>query len=271
MSHRWRSLRATPSSPGSPSPRAANGTLLRGEVLDRLTGLTELHDVLAEWEPVNPVHSFPPVDSSQWLRVAPQLAKWATDQLVEVPTDKDRFVHLVRAIEEKLAVDVLIEERGTGNVAGASVTDPEFSLIFINASQSVTRALFTLAHELGHVLAQDGEFVVDEDLIANSNSERFANAFAGAFLLPEADIREQIPGGNPDARTLCQMLDRYGTSYETLIYRLHNLRIINAAGRDKLRDLGLRGLVSQIDDQALGTRLFAYRQASHSPCSISPD
>jgi Zn-dependent peptidase ImmA (M78 family) len=239
------------------APRAANGTVIRGQVLDRLTGLSELHEILAEWESETSAHSFPRVDTGKWLQAAPELARWALGQLGAIPIGNDRFVGLVRQIELKLRVDVLIEDRGSDNVAGASVTDPQFSLIFVNASQSITRALFTLAHELGHVLVQDGEFVVDEDLVAHSNSERFANAFAAALLLPEADVREQIGDGNPDAQTLCKMLDLYATSYETLVYRLHNLRIIDAAGRDKLRSLGLRGLVSQLEDQALATRLFA--------------
>jgi hypothetical protein len=127
--------------------------------------------------------------------------------------------------------------------------------------------MFSLAHELGHILVQDGEFIVDEDLVAHSNSERFANAFAAALLLPESEVRGRI-GDYPKARELCEVLDHYGTSYETLVYRLHNLEIVNAAGRDKLRNLGLRGLLSQVDDEALASRLLS--RMAKSPCRHAP-
>ncbi|MEJ7721801.1 MAG: ImmA/IrrE family metallo-endopeptidase [Ilumatobacteraceae bacterium] len=47
------------------------------------------------------------------------------------------------------------------------ITDRSFPLVFVRASQPRPRALFTLAHELAHVLAGDGDtFTVDEDLTA---------------------------------------------------------------------------------------------------------
>ena len=122
------------------------------------------------------------------------------------------------------------------------------------------------------MLVQDGAFIVDEDLVAHSNRERFANAFAASFLLPEDEVRKQIGAGSPDVKTLGRLLDTYSTSYETLIYRLHNLRIINAAGRNKLRSLGLRGLVSQLDDQSLATRLLGRmgkNPSRHSPSLLA--
>jgi Zn-dependent peptidase ImmA (M78 family)/DNA-binding XRE family transcriptional regulator len=257
------------------APRASSGTLLKGDVLSRLTGLAELHEVLAEGGlKAHEQAKVQRVDTEHWFRTAPKLAAGVVSQLErDVPGD-DRFVALVRAIEEQFFIDVLVEERDTDDVLGASITDSEFSLIFVNANQQVTRALFTLGHELGHTLAKDGRnsIVVDDDLTARSDSERFANAFAAALLLPEEEIRAQIPTGVPDALTLCRLLDHWGTSFETLVYRLHNLRMINAEGRDRLRSLGLRGLVAQINDQQLTARLMARvgsRPARHTPSLIA--
>jgi len=254
------------------SPRTSSGVIMRGEVLDRLTGIAELHEILAEWETENFIHTFPVVDINEWLDQAPTLANWARGQLGYEATGNNHFVDLVRAIETDLAIDVLVEARADDNFAGASITDSEYSLIYVNAEQPITRALFTLAHELGHVLVQDGTFVVDQDLVANSNRERFANAFAAELLLPEEEIRALISGENPSALALCTLLAHYGTSYETLVYRLHNLRIIDAVGRDKLKKIGLRGLMSQIDDGDLEAQLFARigrYPARHAPVPIT--
>jgi len=239
------------------SPRTSNGVMLKGEVLERITGIAELHEILAEWESETLNYSFPAVDTNEWLDQAPSLANWAREKLEYSPTGSNHFFDLVGAIENKLGIDVLVESRADEDFSGASLTDVEYSLIYVNAEQPITRALFTLAHELGHVLAQDGSFVIDQDLVANSDNERFANAFAAELLLPEQGIRSLITSENLDALALCSLLALYGTSYETLIYRLHNLRIIDAVGRDKLRKIGLRGLMSQINDGDLEAKLFA--------------
>ena len=241
------------------APRASSGTLVKGDVLARLTGLAELHEVLAEFGIPARYLDLSPIDTSRWLATAPEAAALMMHKLDIEATGEDRFLALVRSIENTLGIDVLVEQRETEGVLGASVTDPEFSLIFVNGNQQIARALFTLAHELGHVIARDGRsLILDDDLIARSDSERFANAFAAAMLLPEDEVRKEIPRDDvPDAMTLCRLLDHWGTSFETLVYRLHNLRIINAAGRDRFRSLGLRGLVAQIDDENLASRLMA--------------
>lgn len=256
------------------APRASSGTLVRGDVLARLTGLAELHEVLTEFDiPASNV-DLPVVDANAWVTGASQAATWMMQRLKVEATGEDRFLAFVRSIEDKLGIDVLVELRQGEGVFGASVTDPEFSLIFVNADQQIARALFTLGHELGHVLARDGRsLILDDDLVARSDSERFANAFAAALLLPEDEVRKEIPPDTiPDAITLCRLLDHWGTSFETLVYRLHNLRIINAAGRDRFKSLGLRGLVTQIDDEALASRLMArvgMNPARHAPSLLA--
>ena len=63
---------------------------------------------------------------------------------------------------------------------GAAITDSEFPFIFIESSQPRTRAIFTLAHELGHVLARDGlPCTVDRDQSHDplDDRERLSSAF----------------------------------------------------------------------------------------------
>ena len=108
------------------APRTSSGTVLRGEVLERLTGLSELHQILVEWEPPLSRHDFPRVDTNDWLQAAPALASWAHAELGEVSYGPGRFSGFIERIEEKLRVDVIVEDREDDNVTGASVTDPEF-------------------------------------------------------------------------------------------------------------------------------------------------
>lgn len=58
------------------------------------------------------------------------------------------------------------------------------------------RFRFTIAHELGHLLfADDQGLHLDQDIYAASKTDRSemrANAFAAAFLMPEAVIRRRV-------------------------------------------------------------------------------
>ena len=231
--------------------------------LMRLTALAELHQVLTDGgHPAAVLIGEPPRPSSMWLQHAIALADWALESLAATADGEDRLTGLAAAIEDRLGVDVMVESLGTAAPLGLSITDAEFSFILVNADQLRSRALFTLAHELGHVLSGDGATInIDRDLQARTDEERLANAFAAALLMPEPEIRKAIDDYGRGAECLARMLLRFGVSYETLVYRLHNLQIINADGRDRLRRIRWASLVEHIEDDEIARSLLAARGA----------
>lgn len=241
------------------SPRVDTGRFATASVLARLETLAELHEVLAGDGLVAPakLDGVPSVDTRDWKESAELLAAWAEEKLSIEAQGDDRFAALADAIEARLQIDVVIEDVDDGTLAGAAITDRAFPLLFVRASQPRPRALFTLAHELAHVLAGDGDtFTIDEDLTAHSDRERFANAFAATLLMPAAEVR-QLTGDWIDPSRVARMLVRFGVSFESLVYRLHNLGLINYQGRNQLRSTGMRGLLADLDDQALVRILLA--------------
>ncbi len=231
--------------------------------LMRLTALAELHQVLNDGgHPTPSCAGEPPPQDSAWLQHANALADWAQQRLASAASSEDRLAGLATAIEAKLSVDVMVESLGDDAPLGLSITDSEFSFILVNTDQPRSRALFTLAHELGHVLNSDGATInIDRDLRARSDEERLANAFAATFLMPEPDIRETIDEYGRGADSLARMLLRFSVSYETLVYRLHNLQIINAQGRDRLRRISWASLIAQVEDEEIARSLLAARGA----------
>ena len=229
----------------------------------RITALAELHQVLSEGgHPAAVQVAEPPHLGAKWLDRATALADWALQNCAPRSEGDDRLTELATAIEDWLGVDVMIESLGREAPLGLSVTDPEFSFILVNADQLRSRALFTLAHELGHVLNLDGQTVnIDTDMKARNDEERLANAFAAAFLIPEMEIRQTIEDHGRGADCLARMVLRFGVSYETLVYRLHNLRIINAEGRDRLRRVRWASLIEHVDDDEIARSLLAARGA----------
>lgn len=103
---------------------------------------------------------------------------------------------LPEILEDHVGIPVLVGD--SRYVEGASIVSKGWPLIFV-ARRFGPRMLFTLAHELAHILSHhdlssDVAFI-DEDLEAFSassderiESERFANAFASSLLLPSQAV-----------------------------------------------------------------------------------
>ena len=245
-----------------PVAARAGGSTVDGPVMSRLTALAELHQVLADGgHPAQQeLPSLPTGPFEGWLEHANALAEWAHDRVEPSAGEDDPFTNLITSIENELGIDVLVESFGDYAPLGASITDPEFSLILVSADQPRPRAMFTLAHELGHVLHGDGATLnIDTDLQARSDRERLANAFAAAFLMPENVIRRTVAAEGRLAQSLAHMLIEFGVSYESLVYRLHNLQLINSTGRDHLMAAGWTGLLARLHDVGLKRALLAAR------------
>lgn len=248
-----------------PVATRTNGDGVSDATAWRLTSLAELHYVLSLDGHHAPVSaSFgeaPQRRSAQTLQDhADDLAQWANGQLEFPNQDSSRLVDLASAVESRFGVDVMVETREEDAPLGASITDAKFPFILINADQPAPRALFTLAHELGHMLNQDGHLLhVDRNFHGSTDSERSANAFAAAFLMPATDVGKIFDKYGRGAESLARMLLRFSVSYESLIYRLHNLKYINTHGRDRLKQAGWAGLVHALEDNDLSRALLSAR------------
>lgn len=233
--------------------RTAGATVRMGHAYDRLVSLAELHEVLAEDHIYSSpkLAGIPSVIGVDWLPAAERLADWARKALpIDVDGD-ERFAELAEKIQSELGVDVLVEPFPGDPLSGAAITDTSFPLIFVNSAHALPRSLFTLAHELGHILARHdgGGITLDRELTGSTDEERLANAFAADFLMPRQrvlDVLDEL--GRTDA-ALIRLTFEFGVSFESLIYRLHNLGIIDATGRDRLRQVNWRQIILFLSDE----------------------
>jgi Zn-dependent peptidase ImmA (M78 family) len=240
------------------APRSDGEQAIKGEAYERLLALSELHEVLSDAGLTTPnqLGAVPAASHRYWKADADALSNWATDYLKVEAAGDERFAQLADAIEGRLGVDVLVEEYAGDALSGAAITEHDFPLIFVNAQHPTPRSLFTLAHELGHLLmGHDGSITLDVDFVGADEAERQANAFGAAFLMPEVEVDRYIKDYGRGAESLLRMTYDFGVSFESLIYRLHNLRKIDAEGRDRLREIGWSGLLSMIEDSDLQHRL----------------
>jgi transcriptional regulator with XRE-family HTH domain len=165
------------------------------------------------------------------LRVRAAMEIGDADLPYELPT-------AAAMVEHRLGVDVGFEPLPEG-LDGLSVARGGFRLALVSSGISATRQRFTLAHEIGHLAAGDSQDLrVDESVFGRRTpDETRANSFAAAFLMPATAIRKSVPYGFVSEDLVAELLGRYGVSLDALAFRLHNIDVVDAAGRDRIRSM----------------------------------
>lgn len=145
--------------------------------------------------------------------------------------------------EQSLGIDVAVENLSQG-LDGLSIACGNYRLALVSSAIPATRQRYTLAHEIAHLAAGDTDGVlIDEDLFGHSNQkEKRANAFAAAFLMPESSLRRALGTAGPTDAAVGEMLARYKVSVDALAWRLYNVRLVDAAGRERIRRMSGRKL-----------------------------
>lgn len=182
-----------------------------------------------------------------WLESSKELANWAKAKLGDWRNSDNQPLKLKEEIEEKLGIDVVFKKSLDDSMLGLSVTSKEFPVILVNTEQDPSRFLFTLAHELGHVLSEDsGELINESRNNPKNSAERFANSFAANFLLPEEYISHKLSEVKNRKVGVLNIYNEINISWEALVYRLHNLGYIGAESRDAMCSLGVYGYAEHV-------------------------
>jgi len=85
------------------------------------------------------------------------------------------------------------------------------------------RMRFDIAHELGHLVMHRGQ-----NELSIKQIEDEANAFAGAFLMPQEQFLKECPK-TPSLVTLLNLKPRWGVSLQALVHRCYDLNIYSEA------------------------------------------
>ena len=153
-------------------------------------------------------------------------------------------------ILESVGVKVVFRPLPESKVWGFSITSRSIgNCIFVNTDCTVERQRFTLAHELGHlVMDRDHsatiltEKQVPDDVEIKKLIEVRANAFAAAFLMPDLFVKSMLATlgvfqGQTERLTTVvvdYMRKQFGVSYDAMLWRLINLKIISINERNRL-------------------------------------
>ncbi len=147
----------------------------------------------------------------------------------------------VRSLVEQQGLLVYSTPIPGGSLFGCFALMGEDPWIMVNSASTVGRQRFTLAHECCHSLVdRELRFVLCTP--EKPPHERFADAFAAAFMMPPESgesyfASDLAAGGSVTAERVVEYCYAYGVSYAAAVFRLHNLGIVNAARRDELRQV----------------------------------
>ncbi len=122
-------------------------------------------------------------------------------------------------------------------------TDALGGCIAVNRNHPPERRRHSLAHEYGHFLTSRfrSEITVAERYSRMPASERFAEGFARAFLMPSSGLRRrflELQRGRSRGITygdLCRLAHFYAVAVEAMIRRLEELRLIPTGTWERLR------------------------------------
>jgi len=152
-------------------------------------------------------------------------------------------IYTPRKILEEAGLHVFLEKLDS-KLAGLYVFVPEFGYcILVNRSHPRERQHWTIAHEYGHFLAERDRPGVDylRPAQRKSESERFADAFAAAFLMPETGVHRRFyeeveRTGDFKVADLCRMADYFAVSLMAMTLRLEALGLVPRGSWDRVSE-----------------------------------
>ena len=118
-------------------------------------------------------------------------------------------------------------------ISGFCLYNKEFPIIYLNNSMPETRQIFTLFHELAHLIFGVGGIDTLDDRFLGRLSpgdkqiEVFCNEFAGKFLVPDNHFDSQIYGCEINEEVISSLAERYSVSREVILRKLLDRNIID--------------------------------------------
>jgi len=107
---------------------------------------------------------------------------------------------------------------------GFSLYDTDFPIVYVNSSRSATRQIFTLFHELAHLLHETSGLdpvpadVLDRLPVTSRKLEARCNRFAADFLLPPEELERLVAGEQPNESLAVRIAEDLNLSRE-MVFR----------------------------------------------------
>ena len=165
-----------------------------------------------------------------------------------------------RAALEDAGIFVFKDAFGHDEFSGFCLHDYQFPIIYVNNSVAETRQIFTLFHELAHLLLgiggvdKLGDGFIRELPEEERRVEVFVNRFAGTFLVPDDDLDRRLAGEFELTETFIEQLaSTYKVSREVILRKLLDRSLVTA---DEYEELALKWAGQVADERSDGGNYY---------------
>ena len=176
------------------------------------------------------------VSSSDDLRkLAEQIRNYLNVTLEEQLTwnDQETALKKWRSAVEEAGIFIFKRSFKQREISGFCLIDIEFPIIYLNNSTEKSRQIFTIFHELAHILLQTNGITKSNDRYINSLQgenkyiEIFCNKFAAEFLLPNHVFSEIIRETIVNDKIISKISSDYKVSREVVLRKLLDNNLIS--------------------------------------------
>lgn len=142
----------------------------------------------------------------------------------------------------ELGIYVFKDAFKDNSVSGLCLNDDQYPIIIINNSMSFARQIFTLFHELYHLISNtSGAEIIRDDFYVylnehQANSEKACDVFANAFLVPLCDFEQELKKQPLDEDRITDLAILYSVSKEAIMYKLLSMGKISHQDYDRLKE-----------------------------------
>ncbi|WP_052331813.1 ImmA/IrrE family metallo-endopeptidase [Methanobrevibacter oralis] len=156
-------------------------------------------------------------------------------------------------ITNKLGI-LIFETEGVEieEMRGLCILHDKIPIILLNGKDEPNGRIFTLFHELTHLLLGESAICGDD---MNKSIEIFCNSVAGEFLVPEHDLLENINNSDLSDESLKGLYNTYGVSEYVILRRLFDLNKITKTEYDSKIDHYIN-FNTNTDDESKGFYLY---------------
>lgn len=166
---------------------------------------------------------------------------------------------LIDKLEDGYGVKFIVD-REEIKPSGACFRSEKGCFIFINGCNVEPRQLFSIAHELFHLITWDPEMLkhIDGDKQMHAKNEMLADAFAAGLLIPQEKLRLETTKICGDrsfcAADIIALAQQFQVSKEAMSRRMLNMNLLSKGGFDTLRQQ-----LEPISNAKISTPAAAYR------------
>lgn len=146
--------------------------------------------------------------------------------------NEDEALEYWRDLLAKNGIYIFKDAFNNDKISGFCIYDDIFPIIYLNNSVSKTRQIFTIFHELGHLLLNQNYLDIYNDNYWNPekqfehNSEWNCDLFAANFLVPDYDLNNELGTTHINDEIIKNLSIRYKVSKEVILRKLLHKNIV---------------------------------------------